>query len=116
MDQTATNRPGKKGDTAAAYFSTHDLREMFSRDNTERRRAGGHTHRRYLDKNQDKMVMSQMVKIREEFDVRNNNDVVIVWVQQQVAAGKAEGLHEFLLEVAEQTVIPKRAEPFVNGA
>jgi hypothetical protein len=107
--------PGEKPDpnlAQAVYYSSHDLREMFSRDNAERRRQGAKTLRRYLTAQQDKQVMNKMVRIREEYEVANNDDVILAWVQQCVDEGKADGIHEKLLDAAKHAKIGKRTAPF----
>ena len=92
---------------AAAYHSTHDLREMYTRDNVERRRAGSHTLRRYLTVAQDKQYIAKGLKIRTEYDVANNDDVVLVLVQQWLAEGKTD-IDAKLVEAAKKAVIAKR--------
>jgi hypothetical protein len=94
---------------AAAFFNKHDLREMYTRENTERRRIGSHTLRRFLTAAQDKALTAQMVKVRDEYEVANNDDVVLAWVQGQVAAGKAAEFDARLVEAAGKAAIPKRA-------
>lgn len=93
----------------------HGLREMYTRENTERRRVGGHTLRRYLTGAQDRALTAHMVKIREEWRVANNDDVVLVFSQQQMALGKENELHPKLVELAKAAVIPKRGGPFAPG-
>jgi polyphosphate kinase 2 (PPK2 family) len=97
---------------AQAYQNRHDLREMYTRENTERRRIGSHTLRRYLTQAQDKLLTAQMVKIRDEYETANNDDVVLVFVQQQVAAGKGGEFDAKLLDLAQKARIPKRTQPF----
>lgn len=97
---------------ASAYYSDHDLREMFSRENTSRRRQAGHTLRKYLTDKQDKQILGSFVKIRDEYAVTNNNDVVIVWAQQLLEQGKGDDLDPYLVELAESLEIPKRATPW----
>lgn len=101
---------GEKGDTEikAAYYAHHDLREIFSRDNANRRREGGHTLRRLLTDKQDRQMLNVFVKIRDEYAITNNSDAVIVWAQQQIAAGKEEGIDPELVEVAKRVTIPRR--------
>lgn len=94
---------------AAAYHSKHDLREMYTRDNVERRRVGSHTLRRYLTVAQDKQYIAKALKIRDEYVVANNDDVVLVLVQQWVAEGKAAEVDPRLVDAAKKAVIPKRA-------
>lgn len=97
---------------AAAYHSKHDLREMYTRDNVERRRAGSHTWRRYLTVAQDKQFLAKAIKIREEYDVSNNDDVVLVLVQQWIADGKEGDIDAKLVAEAKKANIPKRTTPF----
>lgn len=92
----------------AAYHSKHDLREMYTRDNVERRRVGSHTLRRYLTVAQDKQYIAKALKIRDEYVVANNDDVVLVLVQQWLAEGKQAELDPKLVEAAKKAVIPKR--------
>jgi 6-phosphofructokinase len=96
---------------AQSYQNKHDLREMYTRENTERRRVGSHTLRRYLTQAQDRALTAQMVKVREEFQTANNDDVVIAWVKQQVAAGKEAEFDPKLVEIAKKAEIPKRYTP-----
>lgn len=98
-------------EVAHSYQNHHDLREMYTRENTERRRVGSHTLRRHLTQAQDKTLTAQMVRIRAEYETANNDDVVVVWVQQQVAAGKASEFDPRLLEAAGKAVVPKRTTP-----
>lgn len=93
---------------AAAYHSKHDLREMYTRENVERRRAGAHTLRRYLTVAQDKQFIAKGVKIREEYQVANNDDVVLVLAQLMMAEGKEPELDPKLAELAKKAVVPKR--------
>lgn len=93
---------------AAAYHSKHDLREMYTRDNVERRRAGSHTLRRMLTAAQDKMYIAKALKVRDEYAVANNDDVVLVLVQQWITDGKAAEVDPRLVEAAKKAVIPKR--------
>jgi hypothetical protein len=93
---------------ASVYYSNHNLREMFSRENAERRRGGGKMLRKLLTSAQDKKCMSQMVKIRAQYDVSNNDDVILAWIKMQVEAGKQEGIHADLLDVAAKVAIPER--------
>lgn len=94
---------------AAAYQSHHDLREMYTRDNVERRRAGAHTLRRYLTVAQDKQFIAKALKVRDEYEVANNDDVVVVLVQQWIADGKQAEIDPKLVEAAKKAVVPKRA-------
>lgn len=93
---------------ASAYHSKHDLREMYTRDNVERRRAGSHTLRRYLTTAQDKLFIARGVKIRAEYDVSNNDDVVLVLAQQLIAEGKEPELDAKLADLAKKAVLGKR--------
>ncbi len=97
---------------ASVYYSNHDLREMFSRDNAERRRQGGKMLRKLLTAAQDKKCMAQMVKVRERFEVSNNDDVILAWVKLQIEEGKAGELHEDLLSAAERVKISERKVPW----
>lgn len=106
--------PGAKPsaeESASVYYSSHDLREMFSRENAERRRQGAKTLRRLLSSEQDKKVMNKMVRLREEYEVANNDDVILVWVQQELAAGKGQDIHPDLVAAAKAARIPKRRTP-----
>ena len=91
-----------------AYHNAHDLREMYTRENTERRRVGGHTLRRYLTTPQDKALTAKMVKLRDEYAVANNDDVVLVFAQGLIAEGKEAELDPKLAEAAKKATIPKR--------
>jgi hypothetical protein len=93
---------------AAAYHSKHDLREMYTRDNVERRRAGSHTLRRMFTVAQDKQFIAKALKIRDEYAVANNDDVVLVLVQLWIAEGKTAEIDPRLVEAAKTAVIPKR--------
>ncbi|MEA3191205.1 MAG: hypothetical protein QOD77_1787 [Thermoplasmata archaeon] len=97
---------------AKAYHNTHDLREMYTRENTERRRFGGHTLRKHLTAAQDKALTAKMVKIRDEFEVANNDDVVVVFVQGLLADGKEMELDPHLVKVAKAATVARRARPF----
>ena len=97
---------------ASAYFNKHDLREMYTRDNTERRRVSGHTLRRLLTAAQDKLFIAKALRIRNEYLVASNSDVVIVLAQQLMAEGKENELNAELVKLAKSTVIPKRGRPF----
>ena len=97
---------------ASLHYSNHDLREMFSRDNAERRRTGGKMLRARLTAAQDKKCMAQMVKIRDAFEVSNNDDIVLKWIQLQMEAGKADEIDAELLEIAQKVTIPERDEPW----
>jgi hypothetical protein len=93
----------------SSYHNTHDLREMYTRENTERRRAGAHTLRRYLTTAQDKALTAKMVKLRDEYAVANNDDVVLVFAQGLIAEDKEAELDPKLAEAAKKATIPKRA-------
>lgn len=97
---------------ASAYYSDHDLRQMFSRENAERRRQGSRMLRRLLTQAQDKKIMSQMVKIRDRYDVANSDDVILAWIQEQIAEGKADDYDPRLVELAQKVEIPERDGPF----
>ena len=97
---------------AAAYHGRHNLREMYTRENTERRRMGGHTLRRYLTTAQDKLYIAKALKIRDEYDVSSNDDVVLALVQQWLAEGKEAEVDPKLAVLAKKAKIPKRTEPF----
>jgi hypothetical protein len=97
---------------AAAYHGPHNLREMYTRENTERRRAGGHTLRRYLTTAQDKLYIAKALKIRAEYDVASNDDVVTALVQQWIAEGKEAEVDPKLVAIAKKSQIPKRTAPF----
>jgi hypothetical protein len=94
-----------------AYFSGHGLREMYTRENTERRRVGSHTLRRFLTAAQDKALTAKMVKIRDEHEVANNDDVVVVYVQQLMAEGKEAELDPRLVAACKGVHVPKRTTP-----
>jgi hypothetical protein len=99
-------------EAAKAYHGAHGLREMYTRENTERRRIGGHTLRRYLTAAQDKLLTAQFTKVRAEWAVENNSDATIVFAQRLIAEGKEAELHPELAKIAKATAIPKRARPF----
>ncbi len=94
----------------AAYHSAHDLREMYTRENTERRRAGAHTLRKHLTGAQDRLLTAKMVKIRDEWDVSNNDDVVLVFCQDLIAQGKAAELAAPLVEAAGKAQLRRRTK------
>ncbi len=96
-------------EATTAYHSKHDLREMYTRENVERRRAGAHTLRRYLTAAQDKLFIAKGLKIRDQFDVTNNDDVVLALVQQWIAEGKEAEIAPKLVEAARKTAIARRA-------
>jgi hypothetical protein len=98
--------------TADAYYNKHDLREMYTRENTERRRMGAHTLRKYLTTPQDKVFIAKALKVREEYETMNNDDVVLVLVQNWIAEGKEKDIDPKLVEAAKKAVIPKRTKPF----
>ncbi len=97
---------------ASVYYSNHDLREMFSRENAERRRHGGKMLRKLLTAQQDKKCMSQMVKIRDRFEVANNDDVILAWVKIQIEEGKGDDLHPDIVSAANRVTIPERTVPW----
>ncbi|HUR24559.1 MAG TPA: hypothetical protein VM327_00905 [Candidatus Thermoplasmatota archaeon] len=94
-----------------AYHSKHDLREMYTRDNVERRRMGAHTLRRMLTTPQDKLFIARGLKIRDEYQVANNDDVVVVLAQQLIAEGKEAELDPKLADLAKRTIVAKRTGP-----
>jgi len=98
-------------DAAKMFHNSHDLREMYTRENTERRRAGAHTLRKYLTTAQDKLLTAHMTKIRDEYETSNNDDVVVVFVQKAIADGKAAEFAPQLVEFAKKAVVPKRTTP-----
>ncbi len=97
--------------TASVYYSNHNLREMFSRENAERRRQGAKTLRKLLTAKQDKQVMNKMVRIRDEYEVANNDDIILAWVKELLAAGTTEGIDQKLIDAAEAATIPPRKTP-----
>jgi hypothetical protein len=99
-----------------AYHSKHDLREMYTRENVEKRRAGAHTLRRMLTTAQDKLFIARGVKIRAEYLVANNDDVVIVLAQQLIAEGKEPELDPKLADLAKRTTVAKRSGPVPSGS
>lgn len=101
---------------ASVHYANHDLREMFSRDNAERRRSGGKMLRAKLTAAQDKKCMNKMVRIREEFEVSNSDDIVLRWVQTQVEEGNGEGIDAELLELAAKVVFAPRSTPWDDEA
>ena len=94
-----------------SYHSKHDLREMYTRENVERRRAGAHTLRRMLTTAQDKLFIARGVKIRDEYATANNDDVVLVLAQQLIADGKEAELDPKLADLAKKAVVPRRTAP-----
>ncbi len=114
MQDPGHNKPERMdGEIAASvYYSNHDLREMFSRENAERRRSGAKMLRKHLSAKQDKQVLNKLVRIRDEYAVSNNDDLIIVWAQQMVEEGKGEEVPKEIMEVAVRTVIPRRTVPF----
>ena len=117
VPSTADRSPFRKSEmsdeaAAAAYTNKHDLREMYTRENTERRRTGSHTLRRLLTQAQDKALTARMVKIRDEHEVANNDDVVIVFVQELLEQGKQAEVDPKLVEAAKGVRIRKRSGPF----
>lgn len=97
---------------AKAYVGKHDLRETYTREQTERRRIGGHTLRRYLTAAQDKAWIAKALKIRTEYAVESNSDTVLVYAQDLIAQGKEAELNPALVKLAKATVIPKRERPW----
>ncbi|MCA1810799.1 MAG: hypothetical protein LC623_02175 [Halobacteriales archaeon] len=91
-----------------SYHNAHDLREMYTRENTERRRVGGHTLRRYLTTAQDKALTAKMVKLRDEYAVANNDDIVLVFAQGLIAEGREAELDPKLAEAAKKATIARR--------
>lgn len=112
MDQNERPDPMAGEVQASVHYADHDLREMFSRDNAERRRTGGKMLRAKLTAKQDKMCMAKMVKIREAFEVANSDDIVLRWVQMQVEEGKAEDIDDELIGMAKQVTFAPRATPW----
>lgn len=107
--------PGEKregSEIASAYIAGHDLREVFSRENTERRRQSGATLRKHLTAAQERKMTQAFVDIRDRYEIRNNSDAVIVWVQEQIAAGKGDDFDPELVEIAKQVTVPERKEPW----
>ncbi len=104
-------QPFTEEDAAKLFHNSHDLREMYTRENTERRRAGAHTLRKYLTTAQDKLLTAQMTKIRDEYETANNDDVVVVFVQKAIEAGKVAEFAPQLIEFAKKAVVPKRTTP-----
>lgn len=97
---------------ASAYVAGHDLREVFSRENTERRRTSGSTLRKHLTTAQERKMTQAFVAMRKEYDISNNSDAVLVWVQSQIAAGKEADFDDRLIELANSVTVPKRAVPW----
>ncbi len=117
MPGAATDAPFAKkepseDDLKAAFYGKHDLRETFTRENTERRRAGGHTLRRLLTAAQDKALTAKFVKLRSEYAIESNSDAVIVFAQEVIASGKETELNAELAKLAKATHIPKRTRPW----
>lgn len=98
-------------ESSDVFYNKHDLREMYTRENTERRRMGGHTLRRHFTTAQDKAFIARAVKIREAYETANNDDVAIVFVQEQLAAGKEAEFDPKLVDLARRVTIPKRTTP-----
>ncbi|MEK6985935.1 MAG: hypothetical protein AABX89_06105 [Candidatus Thermoplasmatota archaeon] len=94
---------------ASAYRNAHDLREMYTRENTERRRIGAHTLRRHLTAAQDKALTARMTKLRDAFEVANNDDIVLAYCQELVAAGKGAELSPVLVEAAAKSTLRRRS-------
>ncbi|HET6398882.1 MAG TPA: hypothetical protein VFH47_04950 [Candidatus Thermoplasmatota archaeon] len=105
------NEPFRQAEPPAegVYHNAHDLREMYSRENTERRRMGGHTLRKHFTAAQDKAFIARALKIRDAYQTANNDDVAIVFVQEQIAAGKEAEFDPKLVELAKRVQVPKRA-------
>jgi hypothetical protein len=99
-------------EAAAAYHGPHNLREMYTRENTERRRVGGHTLRRYLTTAQDKTFIAKALKFRDEYEVSSNDDIVVLLVQQWIAEGKEAEIDPKLVAFAKKATVPKRKVPF----
>ncbi len=97
-----------------SYHNSHDLPEMYTRENTERRRAGAHTLRRYLTTAQDRTLTAKMTKIRAEYAVANNDDIVLAFAQGLLAEGKEAELDPKLAEAAKAATIARRAPPAVS--
>ena len=72
----------------------------------------GSTLRKHLTAKQERSMTQDFVKIREEYDVRNNSDAVVVWAQQQIAAGKEAELVDELVTAAKTVSVPKRSVPW----
>ncbi|MHB8632709.1 MAG: hypothetical protein ACYDBQ_01900 [Thermoplasmatota archaeon] len=96
-------------DAGGAFHGKHDLRAMYTRDNTERRRVSGHTLRRYLTTAQDKLFIARALKIRQEYQIASNSDAVIVLAKGLIAEGKEAELAPDLVKIAKATDIPRRA-------
>ncbi len=99
-------------ETVSVYYSGHDLRATYTRDNTERRRQSSHTLRRFLTAKQDKECLNKFVRLREEFEVANNDDVVLLYARMKIDDGKADELDPRLVELAKATEIKPRQGPF----
>ncbi|MGB0651998.1 MAG: hypothetical protein ACPGQL_02260 [Thermoplasmatota archaeon] len=105
-DPVTLQRPKE---SVRVYHSNHDLRETYSRENTERRRQTSHTLRRFLTAKQDKMCMNKMTKFRDSHEVANCDDVVILYAQMLIADGKDADLDPELVAIAKQATIAERA-------
>lgn len=113
--RTDVEDPGQEregSEITSAYVANHDLREVFSRENTERRRTSGSTLRKHLTTAQERKMTQAFVAIRDEYEIRNNSDAVIVWVQQQIADGKGDDFSDELVQLAQSVEVPKRTEPW----
>ncbi len=99
-------------ETVSVYYSGHDLRATYTRENTERRRQSSHTLRRFLTTKQDKECLNKFVRLREQFEVANNDDVVLLYARMKIDEGKADELDPRLLELAKATEIKERNGPF----
>ncbi len=116
---TDLEEPGQEregSEITSAYVANHDLREVFSRENTERRRTSGSTLRKHLTAAQERKMTQAFVPIRQEYEIRNNSDAVIVWVQQQIADGKEADFAQDLVALAKSVTVPKRSEPWDDAA
>ena len=101
-----------EAELAKAHYGKHDLRETYTREQTERRRMTGHTLRRLLTAAQDKALTARFVKLREEYAVESNSDAVLAYAQELIAQGKEAELNPELAKLAKATAIPKRGRPW----
>lgn len=108
----AQGRELSDAEAESAFHGKHDLREMYTRENTERRRVSGHTLRRLLTTAQDKLFIAKALKIRDEYQVASNSDAVLVLAQQLIAEGKEAELNPELVQLAKTTVVARRARPW----
>ncbi len=90
------------------YHSNHDLRATFSRENTELRRTNGATLRRFLTGKQDKQCLNRFTQIRDEYEVTNNNDVVVVYCLQLIDEGKQDELDPRLVQIVQNYRVLQR--------